>query len=175
MTEKQTFRAYLENLLQAPADEPKVAGRLVAQALDRSDIPTYAFLRSQAIERINISAYTRALAQARAIDGEQQKMQEELGANSEDFIIEALPSNMTLYTPKDIVQATMDFYNARGLRFSGKSGREIKGYEEILNFGDHKLGGAVQLDLGSGFGKKPGLYELWVTTDFYDLTTECGG
>ena len=66
------------------------------------------------------------------------------------------------------VQIAKDFFASRGY-----SPRTVSishpDFEEIITFGTPSNGGSVQFDLGPGF-RKDGNYELWVTTDFYDLT-----
>ena len=75
---------------------------------------------------------------------------------------------MRLTHPIDLVDATKRFYEARGLKL-----REVqeqnRDWEKMLYFDRPESGpaGFVQLDLGSGFGRHEGKYELWVTSTFY--------
>lgn len=154
MTTEQTFRQYLEGLLGLQAEDPKVAERLVtgsAESQGLQDSPYFGLVR----------------AKARAMDRQEKIKDANLGIREEDFIIEQLPSSMRLTQPIDLVDATKRFYEARGLKL-----REVqeqnRDWEKMLYFDRPESGpaGFVQLDLGPGFGRHEGKYELWVTSTF---------
>jgi hypothetical protein len=91
------------------------------------------------------------------------------GLINEDFILRHLPSDITLYSPVDIIQAAKDFYQRRGLSVV-RHHVKYEGFFETLDFEGEEQGGMVQLDLDNGYhpelphGKWP--YELWVTAMF---------
>ena len=86
------------------------------------------------------------------------------GTSDEDFILGPLPSDMTLYEPRNLIEVAREFYGQRGLKLANHS-ISCKGYEEILYFDGEEQGGMVQFDLGTGY-RTDGQYELWVTTMF---------
>ena len=92
---------------------------------------------------------------------------------NEDFILGPLPNNMTLYTPHDFIQIAKEFYGARGFT-SSKTKLFVPKYDETVAFGDPKRGGFVHFDLGEGF-RTDNQYELWVTTNFFDISKRSSG
>ena len=143
MAREGTFQNHLEKLLGVAGADANVSQRLLLGAqevMDRRVEETLEYALVGLMDRKSARDY------------------------QEDFIIDGLPNTSRLNTPVDVVQAAKEFYSARGF----KSQREHifrKGWEEIHVFDDGKEEMRVQFDIGSGFGKQPGKYELWVTIE----------
>ena len=101
MTERQTLRQHLEELLGINANDPKIVERLFS-------------VDGKHPNRLETPEFAVASAEDRNI----LRQLESIEVDSENFIFESLPNTMTLYEPTNIIQATKEFYDTNDLRLS---------------------------------------------------------
>ncbi len=151
MENQDTFQAYLEEVLNVAGEQANPNSRLVENV-------------ARHFGTLDSFNYAVASSSARSADREERAL---MGMETEDFIVGPLPKETRLHSPIDLIQVARDFYSSKGLSQSDYR-ISIPDFEETITFGNPKTGGSVQFDLGRGF-RKDDKYELWVTSDFWDL------
>jgi len=151
MENQSTFQAHLESILKAAGEPANPNQRLIENAARHYG---------------TLGSVNHGIASVAATFADKRN-QAVMGEESEDFIIGPLSKETRLHSPVDLVQVARDFYSGRGLSPSRHT-ITLPDFEEVIAFGNPKTGGYVQFDLGRGF-RKDGNYELWVTSDFWNL------